>query len=78
MTKVFMDWGSVLKLLFASKMKAMGIKRDMLHGTDTGFHGIILTLAAYPLDKISLNVVFDKPDNFRRERIEFEVVNRES
>ena len=35
-------------------------------------------MPAYPLGKISLNVVFGKPDNFRRERLEFEVVNWES
>jgi hypothetical protein len=56
-------------------MKAMGIITDMLQEPDTGFHGIIPTLPAYPLGKISLDVVFGKPDNFRKERLEFEVVN---
>lgn len=50
----------------------------MLQESDTGFHGIIPTLPAYPLGKISLDVVFGKPDNFRKERLEFEVVNWES
>ena len=78
MSKVFMDGGSGLNLLFASTMKAMGMTADMLQESDTGFHGIIPTLPAYPLGKISLDVVFGKPDNFRKERLEFEVVDWES
>jgi hypothetical protein len=73
-----MDGGSGLNLLFASTMKAMGITADMLQESDTGFHGIVLTLSAYPLGKLSLDVVFDKPNSFRKERLEFEVVNWKS
>ncbi|XP_051208389.1 uncharacterized protein [Lolium perenne] len=73
MSKVFMDGGSGLNLLFASTMKAMGVTVDMLQESDTGFHGIILTLPTYPLGKISLDVVFGTPDNFRKERLEFEL-----
>ncbi|XP_051209607.1 uncharacterized protein [Lolium perenne] len=50
----------------------------MLQEYDTGFHGIIPTLPSYPLVKISLDIVFSKPDNFRKERLKFEVVNWES
>jgi hypothetical protein len=75
MSKVFMDGGSGLNLIFASTVKTMGIAVDMLQESDTCFHGIVPTLPAYPLGNISLNVVFRKPDNFRRERLEFEVVN---
>jgi hypothetical protein len=78
MSKVFMDGGSGLNLLFASTMKAMGITADTLQESDTGFHGIILTLPVYPLGKLSLDVVFGKPDNFRKKMLEFEVVNWES
>jgi hypothetical protein len=78
MSKVFMDGGSGLNLIFASTVKNMGITIKMLEESDTCFHGIVPTLPAYSLGKISLNVVFGKPDNFRKERIEFEVVNWES
>jgi hypothetical protein len=44
MSKVFMDGGSGLNLLFASTVKAMGITTDMLQESDTGFHGIVPTL----------------------------------
>jgi hypothetical protein len=78
MRKVFMDGGSVLNLLLASTMKAMGVPVDMLKESNTGFHGIIPALPAYPLGKISLDLVFDTPDSFRKERLEFEVVDWES
>jgi hypothetical protein len=78
MSKVFMDGGSGLNLLFANAAKNKGITMKMLEESDTCFHDILPTLPAYSLAKTSLNVVFGKPDNFRKERIEFEVVNWES
>ena len=78
MSKVFMDGGSGLNLLFASTLKVMGISVEALSASDTQFHGIIPTLPALPLGKISLEVIFGKPGNFRKERLEFEVVDWES
>nr|XP_051211406.1 uncharacterized protein LOC127328882 [Lolium perenne] len=78
MSKVFMDGGSGRNLLFASTMKAMGLTVDMLRDSDTGFHDIIPNRPAYSLGKISLDVVFGTPSNFRKEKIEFEVVDWES
>jgi hypothetical protein len=78
MGKVFMDGGSGLNLLFASTMRAMGLTVDMLKESDTGFHGIIPTRPAYSLGKTSLDVVFGTPSNFRKEKVEFEVVDWES
>jgi hypothetical protein len=73
-----MHGGSDLNLLFARTLKVMGIMPEMLKKSDTAFHDIIPTMPAYPLGKISLDVVFGKPDNFRKEMLEFEVVNWES
>ena len=73
-----MDGGSGLNLLFASTLNAMNITTGALSASDTAFHGIIPTEPAYPLDKISLMVVFGQPGNFRKERLEFEVVDWES
>ena len=78
MSKVFMDGGSGLNLLFASTLRAMNIPTEALSTSDTAFHGIIPTEPAYPLGKISLMVVFGQPGNFRKERLEFEVVDWES
>jgi hypothetical protein len=73
-----MDGGSILNLIFASTVKNMGITMKMLEESDTSFHGILPTLPAYSLGRTFLSVVFGKPDNFRKESIEFEVVNWES
>jgi hypothetical protein len=78
MSKVFMDGGSGLNLIFVDTIKSMGVTMRMLEETDTCFHGILPTLPVYSLGKVYLNVVFGKPDNFRKEKIEFEVVNWES
>jgi hypothetical protein len=78
MSKVFMDGGSGLNLIFVDTIKSMGITMRMLEDTDTCFHGILPTSPAYSLGKVYLNVVFGKPDNFRKEKIKFEVVNWES
>src|SRR4051812_28450022 len=75
MSKVFMDGGSDLDLLFASTLKEMGIETGALSASDTAFHGIIPTEPAYPLSKIALIVVFGVPSKFRKERLEFEVVD---
>src|SRR3954453_11320250 len=69
MSKVFMDGGSGLNLLFASTLRAMGIATGALSSLDTAFHGIIPTEPAYPLSKISLMVVFEEPRNFRKEHL---------
>jgi hypothetical protein len=73
-----MDGGSGLNLIFLNTVKNMGITMRMLEETDTCFHGILPTLPAYSLGKVYLNVVFRKSDNFRKEKIEFEVVNWKS
>jgi len=78
MSKIFMDGGSGLNLIFVDTIKSMGITMRMLEETDTCFHGILPTSPAYSLGKVHLNVVFGKSDNFRKEKIEFEVVNWES
>src|SRR4051794_21111795 len=78
MGKVFMDGASGLNLLFASTLKVMGIPVEALSKSETQFHSIIPTQPAEPLGKISLEVIFGKPGNFRKERLEFEVVDWES
>ena len=78
MSKVFMDGGSGLNLIFTSTLHAMGISPEALSPSDTAFHGIIPTGPAYPSGKISLTVIFSQPLNFRKERLEFEIVDWES
>ena len=78
MSKVFMDGGSALNLLFANSMAKMGISKDQLSESDCTFHGIVPTMPVVPLGKITLEVAFGDEYNFRLERLEFEVVDWES
>ena len=75
MSKVFMDGGSGLNLIFATTLRAMNISLTNLEATDTSFHGIVPGKLEVPLGKIGLDVIFGTQDNYRRERIEFEVVD---
>src|SRR3954467_1623506 len=75
MSRVFMDGGSSINLMFASTLAAMRIPLCSLEQSDTTFHGIVPGKGIYPLGKIWLDVIFVKPENFRCERLEFEVVD---
>ncbi|MEI4927327.1 hypothetical protein Q8G50_32945, partial [Klebsiella pneumoniae] len=70
-----MDGGSGINLIFASTLAVMRIPQCSLEQSDTTFHGIVPGKGIFPLGKIGLDVIFGKPDNFRQERLEFEVVD---
>src|SRR3954467_2363877 len=67
MSRVFMDGGSCINLMFASTLAAMWIPLCSLEQSDTTFHGIVLRKGIYPLGKIWLDVIFGQLENFRRE-----------
>ena len=75
MSKVFMDGGSGINLIFASTLRAMNLSTTNLAASEITFHGIVPGEPNYPMGKIGLDVVFGTEKNFRRERIEFEVVD---
>ena len=52
MSKVFMDGGSGLNLIFATTLRAMNIYLTNLEATDTSFHGIVLGKPEVPLGKL--------------------------
>jgi hypothetical protein len=53
----------------------MNISLTNLTPSDTGFHGVIPGKSEIPLGKIWLDVVFGNRKNFRREKLEFEVID---
>jgi hypothetical protein len=73
--KVFMDGGSSLNLMYADTLRKIKIPMDNLLPTETSFHGIILGKPTYPLGAIHLDIIFSTPTNFRKEKIEFEVID---
>jgi hypothetical protein len=73
--KVFMDGGSNLNLIYADTPRKIKISMNDLLPTETYFHGIDPGKPTYPLGVIHLDVIFGTPANFRKEKIEFEVID---
>ena len=78
MSKVFMDGGSGINIIFTETLRRMLIPTTVLVHSDTTFHGIVPGKAVLPLGKISLDVIFGTPEHFRREKLDFEVVDWQS
>jgi hypothetical protein len=73
-SKVLMDGGSNLNILYAQTQRLLGIVLDQLRPSTTPFHGVAPRKRIQPLGQIDLPVWFDTPDNFRKETLTFEVV----
>jgi hypothetical protein len=73
--QVFMDAGSGINLIYARTLKAMNISLKWLRPTYFSFHGIVPGSANHPLGKIKLDICFGNSGNFRREKLEFEVMD---
>jgi hypothetical protein len=74
LSKVLMDGGSSLNILYAHTLCLLGIGLDQLRPSTTPFHGVAPGKHVQPLGKINLPVWFGAPDNFRKETLTFEVV----
>jgi hypothetical protein len=73
-SKVLMDGGSSLNILYAHTLRLLGIGLDQLRPSTTPFHGVAPGKRVQPLGQIDLPVWFGTPDNFRKETLTFEVV----
>jgi hypothetical protein len=73
--KVFMDGGSSLNLIYADTLRKIKTPINNLLPTETSFPRIVPGKPTYPLGAIHLDVIFGTPANFRKEKIEFEVVD---
>jgi len=74
LTRVLMDGGSGLNILYVDTIDAMGIDRARLRPSGAPFHGVVLGKQAIPLGQIDLPVTFGDSSNFRKETLTFEVV----
>jgi hypothetical protein len=72
---IFMDAGSGINLIYVKTLRAMHISLEFLKPTDCSFHGIVPGSANYPLGRIALNVCFGNRQNYRREKLDFEVMD---
>jgi hypothetical protein len=73
--RVFMDAGSGINLIYTRTVKAMCISQESLKPIDCSFHRIVLGGTNYPLGKIELDVCFSNSNNYRREKLKFEVMD---
>ena len=74
LTKVLMDGGSGVNIMYAKMLDAMGIDRVRVQPTRVPFHGIMPGKQAMPLRQIDLPITFGDPSNYRMETLTFEVV----
>jgi hypothetical protein len=73
-SKVLMDGGSSLNILYAHTLRLLGIGLDQLRPSTTPFHGVAPGKRVQPLGQIDLPVWFGTPDNYRKKTLTFEVV----
>jgi hypothetical protein len=73
--RVFMDAGSRINLIYAKTLHAMHISLEFFRSMDCSFHRIVPGSANYPLGQIALDVCFGNHLNYRREKLEFEVMD---
>jgi hypothetical protein len=57
-SRVLMDAGSGINLIYTRTLRAMNISLEFLQPTDYPFHGIVPGTANYPLGRIELDVCF--------------------
>jgi hypothetical protein len=77
-SKVLIDNGSSINIMYRDTMQKLGIKENMLEPSKTTFHGIVPGLSCAPMGKIRIDVMFGNRDNCRLENLMFEVVDLES
>ena len=63
LTKVLMDGGSSLNIMYAETLDAMGINQSCIWPTGAPFHGIVPRKQAMSLGQIDLPITFCNPTN---------------
>jgi hypothetical protein len=74
LTKVLMDGGSNLNIIYAATLGLLGIDLSMIRAGAAPFHGIVAGKRVLPLGQLDLPVCFGTPSNFWKETLTFEVV----
>jgi hypothetical protein len=74
LTKVLMDGGSSLNIIYAETLGLLRVDLSSVRAGAAPFHGIIPGMRVPPLGQLDLPVCFGAPSNFRRETLTFEVV----
>ena len=73
LTRVLMDGGSSLNLIYQDTVRKMGIDPSRISQSNTTFNGVIPGVEARCMGSLVLEVVFGSPDNFRSEELIFDI-----
>ena len=73
LTRVLMDDGSSLNLIYQDTVRKMGIDPTRISQSNTTFKGVIPGPEARCMGSLVLEVVFGSPDNFRSEKLTFDI-----
>jgi hypothetical protein len=73
LTKVLMDGGSSLNIIYTETLGLLEIDLSTIRAGAAPFHGIVPGKRVLPLGQLDLPVCFGTPSNFRRETLTFEV-----
>jgi hypothetical protein len=74
LSKVLMDGGSSLNIIYAETLELLGVDRSKIRAGAAPFHGIAPGKRILSLGQIDFPVCFGTPSNFRKETLTFEVV----
>jgi hypothetical protein len=74
LTKVLMDGGSNLNIIYIDTLGLLQIDLSSIRAGVAPFHGIIPRKRVQPLGQLDLPVCFGTPSNFQKETLTFEVV----
>jgi hypothetical protein len=74
LSKVLMDGGSNLNIIYAETLELLGVDRSTIRAGAAPFHGIVPGKHVLPLGQLDLPVCFGTPSSFRKETLTFEVV----
>jgi hypothetical protein len=75
LSKMLMDGGSGLNIMYIETLNTIGVGRARVWPTRAPFHGILPGKQAKPVGQINLPVTFGDKSNFRTETLTFEVVS---
>ena len=78
LTRVLMDGGSSLNLIYEDTVHRMGINPSRISQRNTTFEGVIPGVEAYNTGSVIVEVTFGSPGNSRSEELLFIVAPFES
>lgn len=73
LTRVLMDGGSSLNLIYADTLKKVQFDSSRIQPSKTKFKGIIPGMEVQCMGRVTLDIVFGTPDNYRIEDLSFDI-----